>query len=509
MSGRTEQEWQAYLLRNEIIDNEDERVNRLQVVGLLKSLIPSFNRQCIQENMPKRTDFTCQLVPFGSYGLGSHIKGADIDLVLLAPVVVRRKDFFNFLPNLLRAQPTVDNAIDVITNANVPIIKCKIDGIQIDISFVRLGLPTVPPDINLLDNHLLERLEQSCRSSMDGPRVNQYTLEKVAKADRSSFLTALQAIKHWASQRLLYGKPMGYLNGSAWTLLLLRSYQLMRFGDTAQQSPVPDQSEPPIDCTLLLIDFFQRWANWQWPEPVMFSKMMPMASENDVPQRFQDTTEFMNDLMPIITPCYPASSAAPNVTNSTLNVIRNELFRAAAILTQPASPDVVKDRFFKPASFLGSYIHFIQVTVSSETLRSHGFWGRSMQYKLPRLVSLLEEVENIDWAQPLTTVHSAQLQYNTEYNKVLIKKGQEPIPDDVGLVVCPGTLLVSYFLIGLEISDEAKRQQAKINIAPAMDAFNNMINTGKRGKHDMDVNVHLSLVNRRAVDTIMKYPRNA
>jgi poly(A) polymerase len=77
------------------------------VLALLRSLIPSFIRRCIKENNTERTDFECQLKPFGSFGLGGHITGGDIDLVLLAPLAVRRRDFFEFFSKLLKSQPII------------------------------------------------------------------------------------------------------------------------------------------------------------------------------------------------------------------------------------------------------------------------------------------------------------------------------------------------------------------------------------------------------------------
>jgi poly(A) polymerase len=77
------------------------------VLALLRSLIPSFIRRCIKENNTERTDFECQLKPFGSFGLGGHITGGDIDLVLLAPLAIRRRDFFEFFSKLLKSEPII------------------------------------------------------------------------------------------------------------------------------------------------------------------------------------------------------------------------------------------------------------------------------------------------------------------------------------------------------------------------------------------------------------------
>lgn len=74
---------------------------------MLRSLISPFVQRVAQRTLKKRDDFQCQLIPFGSYGLGAHTTGADMDLVFLGAWPVERRDFHHLFSTLLRKQPGV------------------------------------------------------------------------------------------------------------------------------------------------------------------------------------------------------------------------------------------------------------------------------------------------------------------------------------------------------------------------------------------------------------------
>lgn len=76
------------------------------MVALLQATVINFQRKITSYNDVKR-EIECRLSAFGSYSLGGYIRGADIDLVLICPRTVKSSDFFRFLPELLKVQPTV------------------------------------------------------------------------------------------------------------------------------------------------------------------------------------------------------------------------------------------------------------------------------------------------------------------------------------------------------------------------------------------------------------------
>ena len=74
---------------------------------LLRSTIPRLMKQIEKENNIRKSNIQCQIIPFGSYGLGAHLATADIDVVFLSSVHVRRRDFFRIFAEILKKQATV------------------------------------------------------------------------------------------------------------------------------------------------------------------------------------------------------------------------------------------------------------------------------------------------------------------------------------------------------------------------------------------------------------------
>ncbi|KAI8098531.1 uncharacterized protein BX664DRAFT_318953 [Halteromyces radiatus] len=538
-----------FLLEHNIIENHADIKKRENVLNLLRSLLSSFVRLTAKENGIKRDDFECQLLPFGSYGLGGYLKDADIDVVLLAPISIRRRNFSNHFSKLLKGHPSI-REIEVIERTNVPIIKCVIDSISIDISFVRLRLATVSPDINLLDDSLLNGLEQTCLLSTDGPRVSQFILKHIYPNDLPTFRLALQCIKYWANQRYIYNKPIGYLNGGSWTLLLLQVYftkraqfdssspnMTMEFPPQQQRQSPFHYSSPPSSPTSilsssslsasssssqetssiispsrtvsfisLLESFFEIWSTWPWPAPVILTKSIPNVPGQPTTEISSITTmsEFKESLLPIVTPCYPVSSAAPCVTKSTLRILTRELQRANQIIHHPFhSLEDMLIKLFKPYNFIKEYRHFLKVTVSSDVMKSHEIWGRRMTHYLYRLVKLVEQAPEIKTVHPLTKVYNESVSYRTKYEEDLLRQGYTVYDTDTTLPLFPGILHMQYFLIGLEIDENYDLEDATIDLTNEIYMFGREVESKKNSK-DSDVSVAVSAIKRRDLANLIQ-----
>ena len=68
----------------------------------LCALVPEFEEEIARRKSLRRGDFKCQLQPFGSYGLGGYLSGADMDLVLLGTRDIERRDFYGAFRRALR-----------------------------------------------------------------------------------------------------------------------------------------------------------------------------------------------------------------------------------------------------------------------------------------------------------------------------------------------------------------------------------------------------------------------
>ena len=125
--------------------------------------------------------------------------------------MVERQDFFEIFEEMLRQRDEVtelavsmrtfwvsspDSVVQSVPEAYVPIIKMQFSGIDIDLLFARLALPSIPPDLDLRDDNLLKNLDERCVRSLGGSRVTDEILRLVPNV--SVFREALRTIKLWA-----------------------------------------------------------------------------------------------------------------------------------------------------------------------------------------------------------------------------------------------------------------------------------------------------------------------
>lgn len=202
----------------------------------------------------------------GSYRLGVHGPGADIDTLCVVPKYVSREDFFELFYSMLSERAEVSdlavrhrrsNALTAqsVTEAYVPIITMKFSGVEIDLLFARLALPSIPADLDLRDDSVLRNLDERCVRSMNGSRVTDEILSLVP--DVAVFREALRTIKLWAKRRAIYSNVNGFLGGVAWAMLVARVCQLY-----------PNEIAGGI-----VTRFFIIVIQWPWPQPVLLKNI--------------------------------------------------------------------------------------------------------------------------------------------------------------------------------------------------------------------------------------------
>ena len=122
----------------------------------------------VQKNMPPSAadHVGGKIYTFGSYRLGVHNKGADIDALCVAPRHVDQSDYFTSFVELLKKQPEVTELrvyisckrnsciliyswllLKAVEEAFVPVIKMNFDGIELDMLFARLALKEIPDNM--------------------------------------------------------------------------------------------------------------------------------------------------------------------------------------------------------------------------------------------------------------------------------------------------------------------------------------------------------------------------
>lgn len=128
-----------------------------------------------------------KIFTFGSYRLGVHGPGSDIDTLCVVPKHVSREDFFDVFEGMLRDfEGVTEVSVSIVSRqmwsgilrltlmnqgvpeAYVPIIKVKIEGIAIDFLMARLALSMIPDDLSLQDDNLLKNLDERCIRSLNG-----------------------------------------------------------------------------------------------------------------------------------------------------------------------------------------------------------------------------------------------------------------------------------------------------------------------------------------------------
>ena len=261
-----------------------------------------------------------KLYTSGSYRLRVHEPGADIDSVGVAPKHCERSDFFSSLKEALLKHDDVENLRSIETAA-VPIMTFDMEGVNVDMLFATLPMNGVPESTDIDDDNVLKSVDNSTEKSLNGPRVTNL-IYKLVQHNYESFLAVLRVTRIWAKKRGIYSNKHGYLGGVNFNILVGIVCQLF----------------PKATPAFLLVKFFELFANWNWEttpamlcRPVVyknFDENIKVWGQTHLQTRAQQMTFKRNNIMPIITPAFPAMNSAANVNPWTFDILRGELERA-------------------------------------------------------------------------------------------------------------------------------------------------------------------------------------
>ncbi|GAA5908182.1 polynucleotide adenylyltransferase PAP1 [Sporobolomyces salmoneus] len=424
-----------------IYEGAEEGRNREMVLGRLNTLVKQFVYQSSLNHglsEAKAREAGGKIFTFGSYRLGVHGPGSDIDTLLVVPKHVEREEFHTLFEEMLKATEGVLEVTSV-PEAFVPIIKCTISGIDIDLLFARLALPSIPDELSLADDNLLRNLDERCVRSLGGSRVTDEMLRLVPEV--AVFREALRTIKLWAQRRAIYGNVMGFCGGVAWAMLVARICQLY-----------------PNGCVGSIISrFFIIMHQWQWPAPVLLKPI----EEGPLQVRVWNPKLYPSDRshrMPIITPAYPSMCSTHNITLSTQSIMTAEFKRAAEIVDKVFVGSAKWADLFAPHDFFSKYRYYLQITASSASADTQLKWSGTVESRIRQLVMKLEYVDTLVLAHPFVKSFD-RVNYcldDTEQHAVCI--GEVPSQmegrtekDLEGLDGKGGTYWTTTFYIGLQI----------------------------------------------------------
>ncbi|KAM9599129.1 poly(A) polymerase gamma-like [Morphnus guianensis] len=364
-----------------VFEDEEELNHRLVVLGRLNNLVKEWISELGEsKNFPPSAvaNVGGKIFTFGSYRLGVHTKGADIDVACVAPRHVERSDFFQSFFEKLKRQEEIKK-LRAVEDAYVPVVKFEFDGIQIDLVFARLSVPTVADNLDLRDNSCLRSLDIRCIRSLNGCRVTDEILHLVP--NKENFRLTLRAIKLWAKRRGIYSSVLGFLGGVSCAVLVARTCQLY----------------PNALASTLVNKFFLVFSGWEWPKPVLLKQQ----EESNLNLPVWDPRVNPSDryhVMPIITPAYPQQNSTYNVSTSTRAVMVEEFKHGLAVTNEILQGKSDWSKLFEPLNFFQKYKHYIVLTASASTEEHHLEWVGLVESKIRVLVGNLERNEFISIA---------------------------------------------------------------------------------------------------------------
>uniref|UniRef100_A0A1I8AZS3 Poly(A) polymerase n=1 Tax=Meloidogyne hapla TaxID=6305 RepID=A0A1I8AZS3_MELHA len=345
---RLTKELEEYLRKCGLYETDVDMQRRLEVLRKINTMVKKWVKNVSQDKIPPDQLETVggKLFTFGSYRLGVHTPGADIDSLCVVPRHIDRSDFFtSFYEKLKEDENTSD--LHKVEDAFVPLIKLHYSGIELDILFARLALKEVTDEQQLSDDNLLRNLDEKSIRSLNDHGI--------------------------------YSNVLGFLGGVSWAILVARTCQLY----------------PNASPAVLLEKFFLVFSQWEWPHPVILkdADATPRADMPYFADMIWDPRTRMSDrfhLMPIITPAFPEQNSTFNVTRSTRQVMTNEFKEGLSTIIEISKGDATWEKLFEEINFFTRYKHFIVLLCVTEGEEDHLIFAGLVESKIRHLVASLE-----------------------------------------------------------------------------------------------------------------------
>ncbi|KAJ7130989.1 poly-A polymerase [Mycena filopes] len=368
------------LRRQNTFESEEEARRREIVLGRVASLVKKFVHTVALSRGLSEAAATAaggKIFTFGSYRLGVHGPGSDIDTLCVVPKHVSRDDFFDVFEPMLMEMEGVSE-------------------VSVHFLMARLALSSIPDDLSLRDDTLLRNLDERCVRSLGGSRVTDEILRLVPNPQ--VFRDSLRCIKLWAQRRAIYSNVNGFLGGVAWAMLVARICQLY----------------PNAIAGAIVSRFFIIMYRWSWPQPVLLKQI----EEGPLQVRVWNPKLYPADRshrMPIITPAYPAMCSTHNVTASTQMIMTEEFKKAADIVDKVIVGKAAWSELFSKHDFFHKYRYYLK--------------AGTVESRIRQLVMKLEYVDSLTLAHPFIKGFEQILYCFTDEEVRLVAQGE--IPDAV------------------------------------------------------------------------------
>ncbi|XP_062164558.1 nuclear poly(A) polymerase 4-like isoform X2 [Alnus glutinosa] len=371
-------ELEKFLIDSGLYESEEEAARRKEVLGRIDQIVKDWVKQ-----LTRQRGYTDQMVEdanaviftFGSYHLGVHGPGVDIDTLCVGPSYVNRdEDFFIVLHNILADMEEVTE-LQPVPDAHVPVMKFKFLGISIDLLYASISLLVVPEDLDISHGSVLYDVDEQTVRSLNGCRVADQILKLVPNVEH--FRMTLRCLKFWAKTRGVYSNVTGFLGGVNWALLVARVCQLY----------------PNAIPSMLVSRFFRVYTQWRWPNPVMLCSI----KENELGFPVWDPRKNPRDRfhhMPIITPAYPCMNSSYNVSTSTLRVIMEQFHHGHRICQEIELKKAQWSALFEPYLFFEAYKNYLQVDIVAADADDLLAWKGWVESRFRQLTLKIERDTN-------------------------------------------------------------------------------------------------------------------
>ncbi|KAL7149411.1 hypothetical protein ABFS83_05G038900 [Erythranthe nasuta] len=371
-------ELEKFLVDAGLYESHEEAIAREEVLGRLDQIVKTwvknisrakgYNESIVQEANAK-------IFTFGSYRLGVHSPGADIDTLCVGPKhATRNEDFFGELYRMLVEMPEVQE-LHSVSEAHVPVMKFKFNGVSVDLLYANVSLWVIPEDLDISQESILQNVDDKTVRSLNGCRVTDQILRLVPNIQ--TFRTTLRCMRLWAKRRGVYSNVTGFLGGINWALLVARICQLY----------------PNALPSMLVSRFFRVYNLWKWPNPVMLCPI----EQGSLGLNFWDPRRNHKDtlhLMPIITPAYPCMNSSYNVSSSTLRVMTEEFQRGKEICEAIEANNASWGSLFEPFAFFEAYRNYLQIDIAAETAEDLMNWKGWVESRMRWLTLKIERDTN-------------------------------------------------------------------------------------------------------------------
>ncbi|XP_023633174.1 nuclear poly(A) polymerase 1 [Capsella rubella] len=367
-------ELEKYLQDVGLYESDEEAVKREEVLGILDQIVKTWIKTISRAkglNDQLLHEANAKIFTFGSYRLGVHGPGADIDTLCVGPRhATREGDFFGELQRMLSEMPEVTE-LHPVPDAHVPLMGFKLNGVSIDLLYAQLPLWVIPEDLDISQDSILQNADEQTVRSLNGCRVTDQILRLVPNIQ--NFRTTLRCMRFWAKRRGVYSNVSGFLGGINWALLVARICQLY----------------PNALPNMLASRFFRVYNQWRWPNPVLLCSM----DEGSLGLQVWDPRRNPKDrlhIMPIITPAYPCMNSSYNVSASTLRIMTGEFQRGKEICEAMETNKADWDTLFEPFAFFEAYKNYLQIDISAANVDDLRKWKGWVESRLRQLTLKIE-----------------------------------------------------------------------------------------------------------------------